>query len=70
MGEAMEYRFNAEEWKGLTPAERVQRCRLWAHEASDLAVSADRTLKRHYLDIAHQWENLAREIEREAGLST
>ena len=33
----MEYRFNAEEWRGLTTTERVRRCRLWAQEALKLA---------------------------------
>lgn len=61
----MDYRFNAEEWARLTPTDRVKRCRLWAHEASALAASASQTMKRLYLDLAHQWERLAQEIESE-----
>jgi hypothetical protein len=61
----MEYRFTAEEWKKLTRAERIGRCRLWAHEASELAMVASPVMKRAYLDIAHHWEQLAKEIEAE-----
>jgi hypothetical protein len=63
----MEYRFNAEEWIRLTPAERVKRCRLWAREARELAASASADMQQPYLDIAGQWEHLAKEIERDAG---
>jgi len=36
----MEYRFNAEEWKPLTPEQRARRCRLMAGEARALADEA------------------------------
>jgi len=62
----MEYRFSAEEWKRLTRAERIGRCRLWAHEASELAMVASPIMKGAYLDIARHWEQLAKEIEAEA----
>jgi len=61
----MDYQFNAEDWRRIGPAERASRCRLFAHEASELALSADPTMKRAYLDIAAHWEKLATEIEAE-----
>jgi hypothetical protein len=64
-GRGMDYQFSAEEWRRIAPAERVSRCRLFAHEASELALSADPTMKRAYLDIAQHWEKLATEIEAE-----
>ena len=65
MGRGMDYQFSAEEWRRITPSERVSRCRLFAHEASELALSADPSMKRAYLDIAAHWEKLATEIEAE-----
>jgi len=59
--------FNAEEWNRIAPAERVRRCRLFAHQASVLAVSAGPNMERPYLDIAHDWEKLAEDIEAEQG---
>ena len=58
---------NAEEWNRMAPAERARRCRLFAHQASVLAVSAGPTMQRPYLDIAQDWEKLADDIEAEAG---
>jgi hypothetical protein len=60
----MEFGFNAQEWKRLSNAERVKRCRLLAHEASELALSSPTDLKREYLALAEQWELLAKAIER------
>ena len=65
MGIGMNYQFSAEDWRRIGPAERVQRCRLFAREASTLAFSADPSMKRAYLDIAEHWEKLASEIEAE-----
>jgi len=59
----MEYRFNADEWAGLSVGDRVHRCRLMAGEALKLAVNAPPALKVKYEDIARDWEKLAREIE-------
>jgi hypothetical protein len=63
----MDNQFNAEEWRRMGSAERVQRCRLLAHEANALALSADPTMGGAYLDIAHNWEKLAEDIEAVAG---
>jgi len=60
----MEYRFNAEEWKGLTPQQRASRCRLMAGEARALADEATSDVKFSYLKIADDWMRLADEIER------
>ena len=60
----MEFEFNTEEWKRLSDAERVKRCRFFAHEASELAVNSRSELKREYLALAEQWETLAKAIER------
>ena len=64
-GEGMDYQFSAQEWSRMGPTERAKRCRLFAHEASALALSANPTMKRAYLDIAAHWEKLAQEIEAE-----
>lgn len=60
----MEYRFKADEWKTLTQAERVRRCRLWAAEAQALAHNAPPGLEQKYQTITDQWLELAREIEQ------
>jgi hypothetical protein len=60
----MEYRFNAEEWKSLTPQQRVTRCRLMAGEARALADTTAPDTNLHYLKIADDWMRLAEEIER------
>lgn len=65
----MEYRFKADEWDALTPAERVHRCRLWAVEAQDLADRAPPKLTATYQNIADQWAKLADEIEQHSNLS-
>ena len=67
MGATVEFRFNAEEWAGLTPAERLRRCSLWSEEAIKLASSAPEHLKDAYILIAKGWLKLAAEIERELG---
>jgi hypothetical protein len=60
----MQYRFQADEWKGLSRAERVARCRLMAHEADKLARDAQRDeTKRLYMKLAHEWDALARDME-------
>lgn len=63
----MQYRFQAEEWQGLSRPERVERCRLMAQEASKLARDAEREeTKRLYFKLAREWEALARDMETEA----
>ena len=60
----MEFRFNAEEWEGLAPAERVKRCRILAHEAQKLAEHSESHMRALYLQLAMQWAMLAEEMER------
>jgi hypothetical protein len=60
----MEYRFKAEVWANLTPAERVRRCRLMATEAQALAENASPNLTTRYLQIADGWLSLANDIEQ------
>jgi len=60
----MEYRFNAEEWKKLTPERRASRARLMAAEARSLAEKAASNVKLSYLKVAEDWMRLADEIER------
>lgn len=59
----MEYRFNAEEWEGLTPAERARRCRVMAEEAQKLADGAPVHMAKSYLRMAEEWLLLANEID-------
>jgi hypothetical protein len=60
-------RLDAEEWRRLTAADRWKRCRLMAHEESLSARSAaNEKIKRLHLELALQWEKLAREIARES----
>ena len=56
-------KFDANEWKALTPSERVHRCRSWAAEAQARAEKAQPELKQIYQGMADQWATLAREIE-------
>jgi hypothetical protein len=58
----MKFRFNADEWQRLTPAERVSRCRILAQEAETLAGSATTHLKTLYLELAIQLKMLAGEM--------
>ncbi len=62
----MEYRFNAEEWQTLTPAERASRCRLLAEQAKVLAAAALPGHSEAYEDLARNWLRLAEDMEREA----
>jgi hypothetical protein len=62
----MDYRFNASEWVNLSPGERVKRCWIMAHEASELARGeTNRDMKRRYLELAEQWQQLAQEIQQD-----
>jgi hypothetical protein len=60
----VDYRFKADEWNALTPAERVRRCRLWSAEAQALADRASPELKQSYQSMSDQWATLASEIEQ------
>ena len=62
----MEYRFNADDWMKLSNAQRVLRCRLMAEEARKLAHAAAGAVREDYLQIAKNWEQLARDIERDS----
>jgi len=59
----MEYRFKADEWDALAPAERMRRCLLWAVEAQEIADKSPPKLAAAYQDIADQWAKLADEID-------
>ena len=65
----MEYRFKADEWKDLTPEQRVRRCRFMAREALLLASGASPDLALAYKKIAEDWDGLADEIERAADVA-
>ena len=60
----MEFRFNAEEWETLSPAECIKRCHILAHEAETLAEHSAPHMKASYLELAKQWKILAEEMER------
>ena len=62
----MEFHFNAEEWKRLTPPQRVARCHALAAESRALAQTAGADLKGMYLDLAAQWLKLAEAIGEDA----
>jgi hypothetical protein len=60
--------FNGEEWKGLTPEERIRRCLLYAREAALFATQAAPDAKEAYHALSQQWLALATEIERTADM--
>ena len=60
----MDFRFNADEWVQMTPAQRVKRCTILAEQARALADQADEKFKPMYLDLTAQWLTLAAEISR------
>ena len=60
----METQFEADEWSRLEPTGRIRQCRLMADEARSFAASCPSDLKDAYLSIAHEWLNLASEIEK------
>ena len=61
---AVDFRFNAEEWARMTPAQRIARCAVLAEEALKLADQADGKFRPKYLQLADQWLTLAREMQR------
>ena len=58
----MEFRFNAEEWDRMTPAQRIQFCRTQAEHAQRFADQADDKFRPLYAELAAQWLRLASEI--------
>ena len=58
----MEFRFNAEEWKRMTNAQRAHRCAVLAAEAQKLAEDAAPNFREMYLSIAQEWLALANAI--------
>lgn len=63
---SLEFRFDAEQWRSMTTAERSRRCRAMAEQALAEAMQADATRKEVYLDLSQDWLTLAAEIERES----
>jgi hypothetical protein len=61
----MNYRFNADEWDGLTTDDRIRRCCLMAEEAMNLADTAKPKIAEHHLRIAQNWLGLADAIARQ-----
>jgi hypothetical protein len=59
----MEFRFNAQEWEGLTIQERIRRCLVMTHEAEALAAFSRPALKVLYSQLAEQWKMIAAEME-------
>jgi hypothetical protein len=67
---AVERKFAAAEWIMLSVEEQIRRCRLMAEEALTLA-SGDRTsVRQHYLDLAMQWLDVAKELQTQIGASS
>ena len=62
------HEFNPDEWRSLTQSVRAMRCRLMSLETQALAQRVPAELKAIYEHMADQWEKLASEIERQAGL--
>ena len=60
----MEYRFNSQEWRILSPEARAKRCGLMAQEAKHLAADAHAEAKLIYLELADQWVKLQAEMIR------
>jgi len=58
----VEYRFKADEWSALTPAQQVRRCLLLAVEAQEMADESPPKLTATYQNIADEWANLSEEI--------
>ena len=65
-GEALEHRFEADEWHLLTLEQRIRRCHLMAEEAQKLAKTAPTEIAETYLQIANDWLQLAVEMQNAA----
>jgi hypothetical protein len=62
----MDIQFSAEEWRGLSQAQRVARCQALAAESQRLGQGATDDLKAMYLDLTIQWLKLAKALEESA----
>jgi len=62
---ALDVRFTAQDWEGMTPSQRIERCTEMADEAMKLAHTASQRLAQAYLQLAEQWLRLANEIGAE-----
>lgn len=62
---AMKFPIASEEWRRLSTAEKVRRCKLWAEEARKLAIDAPPDRKQSYILVAEAWEDLAAELQRD-----
>lgn len=62
----MDDRFNSNDWDQLTPAQRINHCRVMAEESRKLSTGASPELQRIYLELANQWSALASELEKTA----
>ena len=63
---SMEQDLSGQDFKALTPSQRVSLCRKMADEASELAKRASPNFRLAYTILALQWMILADEIAREA----
>jgi hypothetical protein len=61
----MDLDFNAEEWIGMSTAQRVRLCKLLAIRAREIARRSSPDLAPAHLRIADEWDKLAGEMERE-----
>lgn len=55
--------FDASEFLGLSPEERMKKCRMLSESAAKLAVESPQSTRAIYSDISHQWRLLAQAIE-------
>ena len=61
----MAFPIDMKEWRQVSAAEKVQRCKVWAEEACKLAEHADPDRRDVYLRIADDWEELGAVLDRE-----
>jgi len=54
----MVFPIDIKEWRQLSVAEKVQRCKVWAEEARKLAEHANPDRRDAYIRIADDWERL------------
>lgn len=56
--------FSAEEWRDMSPAQRVGLCMRLATRMREIAKEASPAQRAAYLRIADEWDTLRREIEK------
>ena len=54
--------FNADDWIGLTPVQRIARCQILATEAQRVGGFGTDRMKTLFLNLAFQWKLIAEEI--------